>query len=114
MVVKYRKCLIEKPVVKAAVVQRPLLGKLEGGFGVILSGALPPQGLIPAPVILVVVVIVAPKDFHTVHANGGPALMIVTFAVTGGKILDVPPERWAQVVVLQFVSDSAPGGYSAV
>ena len=38
-----------------------------------------------------------------------PALMVSTFAVTGGKILDVTPECRAQVVTFQFVSDSAPG-----
>ena len=34
--------------------------------------------------------------------------------VTGGKILDVAPECRAQVVILQFVPDSTPSGYSTV
>ena len=42
------------------------------------------------------------------------ALMVGAFAVTGGKILDVAPECRAQVVILQFVPDSTPSGYSTV
>ena len=59
-------------------------------------------------------VVVAPQHFHAVHTNGGPALMVGAFAVTGGKILDVAPECRAQVVILQFVPDSTPSGYSTV
>ena len=59
-------------------------------------------------------VVVAPQHFLAIHANGCPALMVGAFAVTGGKILDVAPERRAQVVFLQFVSDPTPSGYSAV
>ena len=33
-------------------------------------------------------------------------------AVTGGKILNVTPERRAQVIILQFVPDSTPSGYA--
>ena len=64
------------------------------------------------PHIFKVSVVVAPQHFHAVHANGRPALMVGAFAVTGGKILDVALERRAQVVILQFVSDAAPGGYA--
>ena len=42
------------------------------------------------------------------------ALMVGAFAVTGGKILDVAPERRTQIVILQFVPDSTPSGYSTV
>ena len=61
------------------------------------------------PHILKIDVVVAPQYFHTVHADGCPALMVGAFAVTGGKILDVTPECRAQIVILQFVPDSAPG-----
>ena len=52
------------------------------------------------PHILKIGVVVAPQHFYTVHANGCPALMVGAFAVTGGKILDVAPERRAQVIIL--------------
>ena len=64
------------------------------------------------PHILKTGVVVAPQHFHTVHANGCPALMVSTFAVAGGKILDVAPERRTQIVILQFVPDSAPSWHS--
>ena len=66
------------------------------------------------PHIFKIGVVVAPQHFHAVHTNGGPALMVGAFAVTGGKILDVAPECRAQVVILQFVPDSTPSGYSTV
>lgn len=52
------------------------------------------------PHILKIGVVVAPQHLHAVHANGRPALMVSTFAVTGGKILDVAPECRTQVVIL--------------
>ena len=61
------------------------------------------------PHILKIGVVVAPQHFHTVHANGCPALMVGAFTVTGGKILDAAPERRTQIVILQLVPDSAPG-----
>ena len=61
------------------------------------------------PHILKIGVVVAPKHFRAVHANSCPSLMVSAFAVAGGKILDVPPERRAQVVIHQLVPDSAPG-----
>ena len=64
------------------------------------------------PHILKIGVVVAPEHFHAVHANGCPALMVSTLAVTGGKILDMAPERRAQVVILQLVPDSAPSWHS--
>ena len=60
------------------------------------------------PHILKIGVVVAPQHFHAVHANGCPALMVGAFAVTGGKILDAAPERRAQVIIFQFVPNSAP------
>ena len=66
------------------------------------------------PHILKIGVVVAPQHFHAVQSNGCPALMVSAFAVTGGKILDVAPERRAQVVIFQPVSDPTPGGYPAV
>ena len=66
------------------------------------------------PHILKIGVVVAPEHFHTVHADGCTPLMVGAFAVTGGKILDVAPECRAQVVILQFVPDSTPSGYSTV
>ena len=40
--------------------------------------------------------------------------MVGAFAVTGGKILNVTPERRAQVIILQFVPDSTPSGYACL
>ena len=85
------------------------MGQPEGGLRVVFSNALPPQGLIAVPVVLFIGIVVASQHLHAVQSNGRPACLVMAFPVTGGKILDAAPERRAQVVILQFVSDSAPG-----
>ena len=109
LVVKFMKCLIEKTVVKTAIVQCSFMGQPERGLWIVLADALPPQGLISVPVVLFIGIVVTSQHLHAVQSNGCPACLVVTFPVAGGKILDVAPERRAQVVILQFVSDSAPG-----
>ena len=99
-------------IVKASVVQCLFMSQPEGCFGVIRFSALPPQSLIPVPVIFLIVVIVAPQYLDSVHTDGRPTDLVMTFSVAGGKILDVPAESRAQVVLLQFVPDSAPSGYA--
>ena len=110
LVVKDTKRLIEHLLVKGALLQRKGMSLVDGLFcGVAIFQRCGPQVMKFCPHILKIGVVVAPQHFHTVHANGCPALMVSAFAVTGGKILDVAPERRAQVVILQFVPDSAPG-----
>ncbi len=100
LVIKFVKCLIEKIVVKTAVVQRPFMGQPEGGLRVVLTDALPPQGLISVPVVLFIGIVAASQHLYAVQSNGRPACLVMAFPVAGGKILDAPPERRAQVVML--------------
>ena len=109
LVVKFMKCLIEKAVVKTAVVQRPFMGQPEGGLRIVLSDTLPPQSLISVPVVLFIGIVVASQHLHAVQSNGRPACLVMAFPVAGGKILDAAPEHRAQAVILQLVPDSAPG-----
>ena len=102
------KRLIEKTVVKTAVVQRPFMGQPERGFRVIFSNALTPQGLLSVPVVLFIGIVVASQHLHAVQSNGRPACLVMAFPVAGGKILDAAPERRAQVIIFQFVPNSAP------
>ena len=108
LVVKFMKCLIEKTVVKTAIVQCPFMGQPKRGRSIVLADALPPQGLISVPVVLFLGIVVTSQHLHAVQSNGCPACLVMAFPVAGGKILDVPTERRAQVVILQLVSDSAP------
>lgn len=110
LVVKDPKRLIEHLLVKGALLQCKGMSLVDGLFcGVVIFQRCGPQVMKFRPHILKIGVVVAPQHFHTVHANGCPALMIGTFAVTGGKILDVAPEHRAQVIILQLVPHSAPG-----
>ena len=52
LVVKFMKCLIEKTVVKTAIVQCSFMGQPERGLWIVLADALPPQGLISVPVVM--------------------------------------------------------------
>ena len=61
LVVKFVKRLIEKTVVKTAIVQRPLMGQPEGGLRVVFSNALSPQGLISVPVVPFILLLVGQK-----------------------------------------------------
>ena len=54
LVVKFMKCLIEKTVVKTAIVQCSFMGQPERGLGIVLADTLPPQGLISVPVSIAV------------------------------------------------------------
>ena len=113
LVVKDPKRLIEHLLVKGALLQRKGMSLVDGFFrGVAIFQRCGPQVMKFRPHILKIDVVVAPQYFHTVHTNGCPALMVGAFAVTGGKILNVTPERRAQVIILQFVPDSTPSGYA--
>ena len=101
LVVKDPKRLIEHLLVKGALLQRKGMSLVDGLFcGVVIFQRGGAQVMKFRPHIFKIGVVVAPQHFHAVHTNGGPALMVGAFAVTGGKILDVAPERRAQVIIL--------------
>ena len=92
-------------LIKGALFQRIGMSLVDGLLcGVVIFQRGGPQVMKFRPHIFKIGVVVAPQHFHAVHTNGGPALMVGAFAVTGGKILDVATERRAQVVILQFCS----------
>ncbi len=93
LVVKDPKRLIEHLLVKGALLQRIGMSLIDGLFcGVVIFQRGGAQVMKFRPHIFKIGVVVAPQHFHAVHTNGGPALMVGAFAVTGGKILDVAPE----------------------
>ena len=114
LVVKDPKRLIEHLLVKGALLQRIGMSLIDGSLRSRDLSAWWSASDEISSTHFQIGVVVAPQHFHAVHTNGGPALMVGAFAVTGGKILDVAPECRAQVVILQFVPDSTPSGYSTV
>ena len=115
LVVKDPKRLIEHLLVKGALLQRKGMSLVDGLFcRVAIFQRCGPQMMKFRTHILKIGVVVAPQHFHAVHTNGCPALMVGAFAVAGSEILDVVPERRAQVIIFQLVSDSTSGGYSSV